>query len=140
MTAPPPLSRMLVSLATTSCEDSSPDVASLSPQIVGGKGASLAKMASIPSLASHIPKAHALTVEFFQPWINILLTEEKKQPGKLEEACCARLQARCQTLTLSSEQQAALDQLVQSFSSTETSGLFQCPRRRWDHDILCRCL
>jgi len=111
---------MLVSLTTSSDDSSSDAAASLEPKIVGGKGASLAKMGSIPSLASHIPNSYALTVDFFQPWIDTLLGEEKN-PRKLDEAGYARLQARCQALPLNADQQSALDQLAKRFATTETS-------------------
>ena len=58
---------MLVSLTNTD-----PDACDVSASVVGGKASSLSRLFNTQDLSGHIPKALALSVEFFQDWVDIM--------------------------------------------------------------------
>ena len=95
----------------------------VSPARVGGKASSLARLCATEGLAASVPRAHALTVDFFAPWIAQLaaahedfgdlaaLMDAAATGGASEEAAerrCARLQADARGLALAPAQAAAL--------------------------------
>ena len=112
-----------------SLTDSSVGTDRVSPSRVGGKASSLAKLFSTEGLGSEciVPKAHALTVDFFRPWIQkltqteafVALTEielnnaEQQQPFEQQtttaKELCQRLRSSSLELSLSEEQYKAIE-------------------------------
>jgi len=45
--------------------------------LVGGKAVSLAKQCSTPDLSHHVPNAFAHTVDFFRPWIDVIVASHE---------------------------------------------------------------
>jgi len=99
------------------------------PSRVGGKASSLATLYATEGLGARVPKAHALTVDFFQPWIDKLTKSddfralaahtadtgtiaEDEQIAILATALCHNLQAASLLLTLSEAQSSAIRTLV----------------------------
>jgi hypothetical protein len=116
-----------------SLTDSSVGTDRVSPSRVGGKASSLATLYATEGLGSRVPKAHALTVDFFQPWIDELTksddfkalaaqtTEtvttnstiaEDEQLAIVATALCNKLQATSLRLDLSEAQSEAIRTLV----------------------------
>jgi len=94
-----------------------------SPSRVGGKASSLANLYAIKELSSSnnvVPKAFALSVDFFQPWINeIKETNEFKRLLSLSTTndnevttVCKGLQKASYCLTLSKEQSGAIQKVT----------------------------
>jgi phosphoenolpyruvate synthase/pyruvate phosphate dikinase len=126
---------MLVSL--TDSTSSSSDTTT-SPSRVGGKGASLAKLYSIKGLSKYVPKSFALTVDFFQPWINemklsnnfkLLLTallgnnnddDERNVAADAATLLCKKLQEESYDLTLSKEQTVVIQKLVNEMNNSDS--------------------
>lgn len=67
------MSNLMVSLTDPSLRENSERVL---PSRVGGKASSLAKLYATKGLSSNVPKAHALTVDFFSPWIDTLTSSD----------------------------------------------------------------
>ena len=122
---------MLLNLTDTTTSTSSPGAESSLPStnLVGGKAASLAKLYSTPGLVSEggAPHALALTVDFFQPWIDQIVqssdyaavvqattlaaassSHHHHQGSTAIEEHCTKLKQMCHTLALTSEQRTAL--------------------------------
>ena len=104
----------------------------VTPARVGGKASSLAKLFAIDGLgASVVPKAYALTVDFFQPWINemkqsinfksltaLQTSDGEKESSEVEELLlCKKLQATSYDLTLSKEQTEVIQMLTDEMNS-----------------------
>ena len=118
------------SISSSSSKDNNNVV---TPARVGGKASSLAKLFAIDGLGSSVvPKAYALTVDFFQPWINEMkesvnfksLTAlqikdgDKKESSEEEELLlCKKLQATSYDLTLSKEQTNVIQMLTDEMNS-----------------------
>ena len=96
---------------------------------VGGKAASLSKLAAVSTagLQNHVPKSYALSTSFFQPWIDAIVTSASNDytrllngditnPNQLEEAC-QHLKSQCMTLSLTTSQQTALNELSNIIST-----------------------
>jgi pyruvate,water dikinase len=113
---------MFLSLTSDLVEEEQPLPSKLRPtdaKVVGGKAASLARLYSIPHLAPHVPKSFVLTVDFFQPWIDQLLSKENDNGVALfwDEAECVRLQKHSSTLPMNAEQKHALELLGKKMTS-----------------------
>lgn len=112
-----------------SLTDSSVGSYRVSPSRVGGKASSLATLYATEGLGAKVPKAHALTVDFFGPWIDELtetddfralsqtmeavdskkpLTEDQQA---MATSLCAKLQASSLQLDLSEAQSEAIRRL-----------------------------
>ena len=104
----------------------------VTPARVGGKASSLAKLFAIDGLGSSVvPKAYALTVDFFQPWITemkesinfksltaLQINDDKKESEEEEELLlCKKLQATSYDLTLSKEQTNVIQMLTDEMNS-----------------------
>lgn len=94
---------------------------------VGGKAASLMKLFNSDGISKHVPGGLALSVAFFQPWID-LITEsdlwkvaEPKLLSKEAPSICAKLKDLAQTLPLSDEQAAVLEELRTAIASWPAS-------------------
>ncbi len=117
------LTELVVSLT-----DSSVGKDRVSPHRVGGKASSLATLYATKGLGSRVPKAHALTVDFFSPWVDKLkstsefgsLTQAMKESKQQEKATalCAKLQASCLDLVLSEEQTRVIQNLESELRGT----------------------
>ena len=105
---------------------------------VGGKAASLAKLYSTPELSQHVPRAFALSVDFFRPWIDTIASTKEFSEAKsvIESAAngsnggggggdttseaiarCTVLKELCRTISLSSDQRAILTELQSEVKS-----------------------
>lgn len=104
-----------------SLTDSSIGIDQTSPSRVGGKASSLAKLFSTEGIANRVPEAHALTVDFFNPWIQ-KQTQTKTFEALSEAiadnanqskitALCQEMQAASLTMTLSDQQSRAIQTL-----------------------------
>jgi phosphoenolpyruvate synthase/pyruvate phosphate dikinase len=144
--------QLVVSLTDSSSISSSikdDDVSTTTPARVGGKASSLAKLFAIDyglGSSSVVPKAYALTVDFFQPWINemklssnfkSLITSlqiigistdddddddnnnnnNNNNKGD-EELLCKKLQNSSYKLTLSKQQTDVIQMLVNEMNSS----------------------
>ena len=122
---------MLVSL-TSSSSSSSAELPP-PPSLVGGKASSLARLFAIPSLgtAHAVPASYALSVEFFRPWIDAIVSSaayaaalrgiaaassNAASNNDHVQQLCAKLKAMCADLPLSDDQRAALDQVRSSMA------------------------
>ena len=137
------------SSSSTSSSSTTPSVSTssgiTSPVRVGGKASSLAKLFSIKGLSSSsassfsvVPQAFALTVDFFQPWIEdikkgttfpeLVRTLSSQTNNKDDEepdvtraiALCTTLKEESQHVPLSSEQTTAIQFLVNAMSPMDT--------------------
>ena len=108
-----------------SLTDSSIGTERVSPSRVGGKASSLATLYSAEGLGSKVPKSHALTVDFFDPWVRELKSTDdfqslsqamngskKEDQQETATAFCSKLQAASLELALSEAQSGAIRELV----------------------------
>lgn len=109
-------SELVVSLT-----DSSVGTDRVAPSRVGGKASSLATLYGTEGLGSRVPKAHALTVDFFDPWVEELKTKDdfqslsqavKASNQEDATAICSKLQASSLELGLSEAQSEAIRRLA----------------------------
>ncbi|OEU08763.1 pyruvate phosphate dikinase [Fragilariopsis cylindrus CCMP1102] len=139
-------SNMLVSLTSNDLSTSVIEDDHVSPSRVGGKASSLAKLYAIKGLSNHVPKSFALTVDFFQPWIQkmkqtveyksllMLQNDDDNVDGNgdgngtttnstttTEELLCEKLQKESYKLTLSKEQSNAIHKLVNEMKNSNSS-------------------
>ena len=133
--------QLLVSLTEAPKEDAHHPLLSTttSPSRVGGKASSLAKLYATAGLSSHVPKAYALSVDFFQPWIDELKESSEFQSlvsfsttrmvaddddhdttttNNEMKVCTENLQRASRRLDCSTEQQDAVQTLVQHMQSS----------------------
>mmetsp|Transcript_328 Transcript_328/g.744 ORF Transcript_328/g.744 Transcript_328/m.744 type:complete len:956 (-) Transcript_328:3697-6564(-) len=106
-----------------SLTDSSVGKERVSPPRVGGKASSLATLYATDGLGSRVPKAHALTVDFFAPWVEEIKSTEtlgslSMKQEEQAKALCAKLQAACLNLSLSTEQSKVIQDLSNDMSGT----------------------
>ena len=127
---------MLVSLTSSGSATAPPP-----PSLVGGKASSLARLFAIPSLgtAHAVPASYALSVEFFRPWIDAIVSSAAYDAALRGitaasgsatasnndhvQQLCAKLKAMCIALPLSDDQRAALDELKSIMMSSSWSGI-----------------
>lgn len=109
----------------------------LSPSRVGGKASSLATLSSALAGKGHgkqvVPRAHALTVDFFEPWIRQLKSSPEfralssaKASGDDDDFArtrCEKLQRASKDLPLSDAQRNAIQGLVDDMLSREWKGV-----------------
>lgn len=115
---------LVVSLTDSSVSASTDCVG---PSRVGGKAAGLAKLFATDGLASMVPSAYALTVDFFRPWIAKVqgtsdfrelfqIMEQNAPTGKDQQdtasLLCTKLQDSTSNLAFSEAQSRAVQQLV----------------------------
>ena len=90
---------------------------------VGGKAASLMKLYNSAEISTHVPGGFALSVAFFQPWIDIITASDEwkaAQPNLMSQpapSVCAPLKDLVKTLPLSDAQVQALDKLRKAIDS-----------------------
>ncbi len=111
-------SELVVSLTDSSVENER-----VSPARVGGKASSLATLYATEGLGSRVPKAHALTVDFFAPWVNEIQSTEtfgslSMKQEEQAKALCAKLRASCLNLSLSKEQSRVIQDISNDMSGT----------------------
>ena len=125
---------MLVSLTNTD-----PDACDVSASVVGGKASSLSRLFNTQDLSGHIPKALALSVEFFQDWVDIMTsTSEWLQVKENARSAngdngedgsrnfaerCSRLKGMCRDLPLSDGQRDALERVQLDMKTWPGEGL-----------------
>lgn len=88
---------------------------------IGGKAASLMKLYSTKYLSEHVPVGFALSVAFFQGWVDKVVASDtwKKARPQLssDAAACTRLKTMAKTLPLSSDQAKELQKLREAINT-----------------------
>ena len=94
---------------------------------VGGKAASLMKLYSSEGISQHVPGGFALSVAFFQPWIDKVKESDewkRAQPKLLSKeapSICAKLKDLAKTLPLSEAQVEVLEKVRGAIESWPAS-------------------
>jgi pyruvate,water dikinase len=117
-----------------SLTDSSVGTDRVNPSRVGGKASSLATLFGTEGLKSRVPKAYALTVDFFAPWIEELKTTNdfeslsqtmngsmmaaQKDQQAVASSLCAKLRDSSHGLALSEVQSETIRSLVSEMKGT----------------------
>eukprot|EP00928_Gymnodinium_smaydae_P043420 TRINITY_DN29092_c0_g1_i2.p1 TRINITY_DN29092_c0_g1~~TRINITY_DN29092_c0_g1_i2.p1 ORF type:complete len:919 (-),score=113.21 TRINITY_DN29092_c0_g1_i2:86-2842(-) len=90
---------------------------------VGGKAASLMKLYSTPEVSKHVPRGFALSVDFFDPWVEQVVTSdawrvaEPSLRSKEAPQVCSKLKDVARSLTLTNEQAQVLRKLGESVAT-----------------------